>query len=157
MSSSIYPMSRKRSLLKGVGVVLCVNAASALSVLLLRWLLQEGMTSRQLASGFISSLTYANCCGTLMALVLPTAAPYFSRQPFPLKWALYLGTLLLLTVLGTGLAVLILARIGVFPRELFWTYYRPSLVITLAIALAIGVSTFLYETLKHRLESTTRE
>src|SRR5215471_5190904 len=105
MNSSVDPMSRSRSLLRGAGVVLCVNAASAMSVLLLGWLLQEGMTSRELASGFISTLTYANCCGTLMALVVPRAAPHFSRQPFPLRWALYLGTLLLLSVLGSGLAV----------------------------------------------------
>jgi len=134
-----------------------VNAASALSVLLLRWLLQEGITSRQLASGFITSLTYANCCGTLMALVMPRAAPHFTRQPFPLRWAFFLGTLFLLSVLGSSLAVLILAQIGVFPRPPFWNYYRSSLVIAFAISLAIGVSKYLYEGLKHRLEITTRE
>ena len=143
--------------MRGTGVVLCVNAASALSVLLLRWLLQEGITSRQLASGFITSLTYANCCGTLMALVMPRAAPHFTRQPFPLRWAFFLGTLFLLSVLGSSLAVLILAQIGVFPRPPFWNYYRSSLVIAFAISLAIGVSKYLYEGLKHRLEITTRE
>src|SRR5262245_28823970 len=44
-----------------------------------------------------------------------------------------------------------------FPRELYWTYYRSTLVVAIAISLIIGITKYLYEGLKHRLRVTTRQ
>ncbi|HKA21365.1 MAG TPA: histidine kinase [Blastocatellia bacterium] len=92
-----------------------------------------------------------------MGLILPQIAPRVARQPFPLNWIYYIGALLVLSTIGSALAVFILTRIDMFPRERFWTYFRSTLVVAIAISLIIGVTRYLYEGLKHRLRVTTRQ
>jgi LytS/YehU family sensor histidine kinase len=116
-----------------------------------------GMTSAQLVSALTTSLIYANCCGTIMAIVMPRVAPLFARKPFPLNWIYYLSTILVLSVTGCLIALLILTRIGIFPARHFWVIFRSTLVVAVAIGFIIGVTKGLYEGLKHRLEVTTRK
>jgi len=92
-----------------------------------------------------------------MGLILPRIAPRVARQPFPLNWIYYIGALVGLSAIGSALAVFILTSIDIFPRELYWIYYRSTLVVAIAISLIIGVTRFLYEGLKHRLRVTTRQ
>ena len=148
---------KRRSFARTILLVLCVNTASAFAVVLLNWLLMEGVTNSWLVGILTTSLVYANCCGTLMGLILPQIAPRVARQPFPLNWIYYIGALLVLSTIGSALAVFILTRIDMFPRERFWTYFRSTLVVAIAISLIIGVTRYLYEGLKHRLRVTTRQ
>ena len=143
--------------MRSLAAALAVNCASAVAVLLLNVLLQNGLTNQQLVGFFVTSLTYANCCGTLMALVMPRVAPYFSRRPPPLNWIYFIATMLVLSVIGCLCAVLILTRVGIFPRNHYWLIFRGSLVVAIVIALIIGVTRYLYEGLKYRLELTTRK
>lgn len=147
--------SKQKSFLRGVGLILCINASSALAVFVLNWLMTTGMTSSQLAGALTTSLIYANCCGTIMAVVMPRVAPRFSRQPFPLSWIYLISTLLVLSVIGCLTAVFILTRIGIFPAANYWLIFRSTLVVAIVIAMVIGVSKYFYEGLKHRLEVTT--
>jgi LytS/YehU family sensor histidine kinase len=92
-----------------------------------------------------------------MALVMPRVAPHFARKPLALGWIYYLSTILVLSVIGCLVALLILTRLGIFPAPHFWVIFRSTLVVAIAIGLIIGVSKYLYEGLKHRLEVTTRK
>jgi len=148
---------RRRSLARSLALVLCANVASALAVVALNWLVGVGTTNGWLAGVLTTSLVYANCCGTLMGLVLPRVAPHFARKPFPLNWVYFISTLLVLSTIGCALAVFILTRLGLFPRESYWAYFRSTLVVAIAISLMIGVSRYVYEGLKHRLEVTNRK
>ena len=149
--------SKRRGLARTLALILCVNASSALAVFVLRWLMTAGMTSAELVSALTTSLIYANCCGTIMALVMPRVAPRFARKPFPLSWIYYLSTILVLSVMGCLIALLILTRIGIFPARHYWVIFRSTLVVAIAIGFIIGVTKYLYEGLKHRLEVTTRK
>ena len=149
--------SKRRGFARTLVLILCVNASSALAVFVLNWLMTTGMTSAQLAVALTTALVYANCCGTIMALVMPRVAPHFARKPFALGWIYYLSTILALSVIGCLVALLILTRLGIFPAPHFWVIFRSTLVVAIAIGLIIGVSKYLYEGLKHRLEVTTRK
>lgn len=157
MSADANRAKRRGSFARELAIVLSINLASALAVVLLSWLMVSRMSRSQLVTGLIISLVFANCCGTLMALTLPRVAPRFARRQFPLNWIFFLSTLLVLSAIGSLLAVLILTRIEILPRQHFWAIYRSSLVLALVIALIIGVSRYFYEGLKHRLEVTTRK
>lgn len=148
---------KRRSFGRTIVLILCANVASALAVVALNWLLTVGATNDWLVGVLTTSLVYANCCGSLMGFILPRVAPHFGRRPFPLNWIYFIGTLLVLAAIGSSIAVLILTRVGIFPRAQYWGYFRSTLVVAIAISLIIGVSRFVYERLKHRLEVTTRK
>jgi two-component system sensor histidine kinase AlgZ len=150
-------LSKRRGFARTLALILCVNASSALAVFVLGWLTTAGMTSAQLVTALTTSLIYANCCGTIMALVMPRVAPRFARKPFPLSWVYYLGTILVLSVIGCLISVLLLTRIGIFRAPYYWVIFRSTLVVATVIGLIIGVTKYLYEGLKHRLEDTTRK
>jgi two-component system, LytTR family, sensor histidine kinase AlgZ len=157
MNSLDYQPQKRGSLARTLVLILCVNASSALAVVVLNWLILNRMTSSQLVGVMITSLVYANCCGTIMALVMPRVAPHCARQPFPLSWVYYVATLLTLSAIGCLIAVFILTRMGLFPSVHYWAYFRATLVVAIVIALIIGVTRYLYEGMKHRLEVTTRK
>ena len=92
-----------------------------------------------------------------MALLMPRLAPRYSRQPFPLSWFYLLSTLLILSAIGCLIAVFILTKIGILAPDYYWAYFRGALAVAIVIALSIGVSKYLYELLKHRLELTTQK
>lgn len=148
---------KRRSYARTLVLILCANVGSALAVVALNLLLAVGATNDWLVGLLTTSLVYGNCCGTLMGLILPRLAPIFARKPFPFNWVYFIGTLLVLSAIGSSIAVLILTRAGIFPRAMYWVYFRSTLVVAIAISLIIGVSRYLYEGLKHRLEVTTRQ
>jgi LytS/YehU family sensor histidine kinase len=93
----------------------------------------------------------------LAGLILPRAAPYFARKPFPRNWIYFIGTLWVLAAVGCSIAVFILTRMGLFPRDQYWSYFRSTLAVAIMISMVIGVSRYVYEGLKHRLAVTTRK
>jgi sensor histidine kinase YesM len=157
MSGIVDQPGREKSFWRTLVLILCINAASGLAVFVLNWLMTEGMTSAQLVSALTTSLVYGNCCGTIMALIMPRVAPLCARKPFPLSWVYYLSTLLILSVIGCLIAVFILTRIGIFRQADYWLIFRSSLIVAIVIALIIGVSKYFYEGMKHRLEVATRQ
>ncbi|HWX39532.1 MAG TPA: histidine kinase, partial [Blastocatellia bacterium] len=157
MNDTGSQQAKGRSFARTVAMVLMVNAASALAVVVLRGLTSAGLTGKQFVEALITSVVYANCCGTLAALAMPRVARRLSRKPFPMSWVYYLGAILVISVIGCLIAVIILTRIGMFPPSRYWLIFRSSLAVSTAIALIIGVSTYFYQRLKHRLELTTRE
>ena len=157
MNDTGSQQAKGRSFARTVAMVLMVNAASALSVVVLRGLTSAGLTGKQFVEALITSVVYANCCGTLAALAMPRVARRLSRKPFPMSWVYYLGAILVISVIGCLIAVIILTRIGMFPPSRYWLIFRSSLAVSTVIALIIGVSTYFYQRLKHRLELTTRE
>ena len=100
MSSIVDQPATERSFARTLVLILCINAASGLAVFVLNWMMTEGMSSAQLVSALTTSLVYANCCGTIMALVMPQVGPLCARKPFPLSWVYYLSTLLILSAIG---------------------------------------------------------
>jgi sensor histidine kinase YesM len=118
--------------------------------------LVSGASLHQMLNSFFISLTFAVCCGGPAILVLPRTAPYYATRPAPWNWVLLIGTLLGLSMLGTLAGMFILTRAEIFPSARFWQFFRICLLISVLIGLAIGISKFLYEGLKHRLELATR-
>jgi len=122
----------------------------------LNWLMTEGMTSAQFSRGLTTSLVYANCCGTIMAVVMPRVAPIYAHLRFPTSWVCYIGTVLVLAVIGCLISVFLLTSIGILRPADYWTIFRSSLVVAIVISMVIGISRYCYEGVKYRLEVTTR-
>jgi LytS/YehU family sensor histidine kinase len=137
-------------------LILLGNVLSAAALAVIIGLLSDA-SPRFLLVGFTISIVFALCNGSLMFLVLPAVAPRYARRPPPWNWVLYLLTITGLTLIGTFIATGILIWIGIFSSKLLWAQYRTALVIALVIGFVIGIGKFIYEGLKHRLETTTRK
>ena len=143
--------------LKFWGRMAAVNAAAALTVgfafngitLHTPWLeAAESMGVSFLFSSIISSL----CALTISAL----APTLFTKIRFPFNWTILIGILVVLSAIGSVLALLVLTAIGYIPSyEAFWRYLSGTLKISAIITIVFGVFGTLIELLQHRLNNAT--
>jgi len=102
-------------------------------------------------------MVFATCIGALAWAVLPRVG-IMTAQRHPIsRWTIILSALLAVAVVGCFVVDLILLATGVIPAEDFARQYWFSLRICILITLTFGTGTFIYETIKHRLEATTAE
>src|SRR6185295_17343376 len=89
-------------------IAVVVNAAVAIVVLLLRAWLSVDRSVGWVAVGFIISIVFANSVWTLSNLALPSLAPRFAKLTSPASWLLLSCAILVITVVGSVIAVLTL-------------------------------------------------
>ncbi len=133
-----------------------VNVCAAVAVLVAFSRADGEVTPRGLLVAFGVSLTFANCIGAPMALVMPTLGRrVFAGAHASLNWALMLLAMVGLALSGGVLSILLLMAVGYLPPEAFVSWFLGSARTSLIITLTFGVGVTLYETMRSRLERTT--
>jgi two-component system sensor histidine kinase AlgZ len=136
-------------------IALLVNAVVAIVILVLRAWLSLDRSVGWVAIGFIISIVYANSVWTLSNLALPSLAPRFAKLTSPSSWILLSSTILVITVVGCVAAVLTLIAIDIFPRGNLWKLLSTSMFLAAPVSFIIGFSRYIYEGMRHRLQTTT--
>ncbi len=109
---------------------------------------------RSLGASLLIALVYANCIGTMAALLLPSLTRRFAGWRL-LQWLVLLAALLGLAAVGSLGASLLVTALGLVPAGQFWNLLAFSGRLAAVITLGVGVSMFLYETTRVRLDATT--
>jgi LytS/YehU family sensor histidine kinase len=78
-------------------------------------------------------------------------------QPFPLNWALIVGTILACTAAGSLAANLLFLVVGLLPANGYWASFWLVTQFAAVIALIFGVTGFVYEIFRTTLSAATLE
>jgi sensor histidine kinase YesM len=133
-----------------------VNVCAALAVLVAFSRADGDASLRGLLVAFGVSLTFANCIGTPMALVMPTLGRrVFTTLRAPLNWAVMLLAMAAIALGGSVISILVLIAVGYLPSTAFVSWFLGSARTSVIITLTFGVGITLYETMRSRLERTT--
>jgi sensor histidine kinase YesM len=137
---------------------LAINSAAALfAVVALGGAPVRGSWQAALQNFGISFL-FANCIGIPVEYVLSALAPsVWRRFRFPLNWAILIGTMATIAVLGSLLAISLLVMSGLIAASEFQEWFLGSLRISLLATLTFGIVITTYESMRRRLESTALE
>lgn len=135
--------------------ILLANVAGAAAVVGVNGGFSPSVHIGDLARALGISLVYANCIGTLLALVLPVVANRCWSRDERVRWAILIGAMVVVTTAGTFAANVVLLVIGNIPRGRFGAWMTGSLSTALVISLVIGVGVTAYETMRSRLADTT--
>ena len=133
-----------------------VNVCAAVAVLVAFSRTDGEATLRGLLVAFGVSLTFANCIGTPMALVMPTLGRrVFTTLRAPLNWAVLLLAMAAIALAGSVISILMLTAVGYLPSTAFVSWFLGSARTSIIVTLTFGVGVTLYETMRSRLERTT--
>ena len=106
---------------------------------------------------FAYSFAYSNVIGLIAAGVMPGIAPRLFGLPRGFRWASVVALMALLAVGGSVLATAILFLIGVIEPENLMATFRSSTKIAILLTEAFGIGSFVFASLRTRLEATTLE
>jgi signal transduction histidine kinase len=106
---------------------------------------------------FFYPLVCANIMGGLIMMNLIRFGRRMYFQPFPLNWALIVGTILACTVAGSLAANLLFLALGLPPANGFWASFWLVTQFATTIALIFGVTGFVYEIFRTTLAVATLE
>jgi hypothetical protein len=112
---------------------------------------------RSLVRSFGFALVYSACIGVPAYFSLTKIGPICGKMRAPWNWILFIGACVALAVGGCLLSVAVLALVGVFPWEAYWRIFLGDVRLSLAITVAFGAGTFLYESLRFKLHRALLE
>jgi two-component system, LytTR family, sensor histidine kinase AlgZ len=138
--------SRAPSLLFRLAASLAICIAAAMVVTAGNWPL------RSIGRTFGICLVYSVCVGGLSFLSLPRLGPVCGKMRVPWNWIAFLTACLALGVVGCLLSDVALVEMGVFTLVPFWAVFRSDVRLCVVITMAFGAGTFLYETIRFKLE-----
>jgi two-component system, LytTR family, sensor histidine kinase AlgZ len=131
--------------------ILLANTAGALAVVGVNGGFAPGYGLRNLARAVIISLVYANCIGTVLAIMMPRVAGR-CLEGGRARWPALLAAMAALTIAATFAATVILFAAGVIPRAIFGEWLAGAISTSLVISLIIGAGITAFEILRGRLE-----
>jgi len=104
----------------------------------------------------LSTFVLTNCILTLVGFVLLRVAPIFADRRFYVRWSLLMAMVAASAILGFVLGVFIVSILEIRPRDYrLWLDLPGDVLFTLLLASAFGISGYLYEALRARLDTTT--
>ena len=103
------------------------------------------------------SFIYCACIGVEFFYSFHLFSERISAQRFPLNWFFLFLTVLVSAAIGYLTGGLILVGLGAFSLAEFLDSFTRSLRFSLLLGMVFGISFFLYESLRIRLEATTLE
>ena len=112
---------------------------------------------RSIGRTFGICLVYSVCVGGLAFLFLPRLGPVCGRMRVPWNWIVFLAACVAVAVAGCGLSVAALAEMGIFGPAAFWSVFKSNVGLCIVISVAFGAGTFLYETMRFKLERAMLE
>ncbi len=112
----------------------------------------------ELARNFGVAFLFACCIAPLLGVVMPRLAPrIWCRVPFPLNWAALLSVMAVLALVGTVVAVALLAAVGVVHPGHFVGWFVGSVRVSVVVTLTVGIFITGYELMRARLAQTAAE
>jgi sensor histidine kinase YesM len=131
--------------------IVCVNIAIALALAFVFWIVQSKASHYSLSDEIISSLVHAGVYGLFFGFSMPYLSERLATLRAPWNWAAITASLMLITLLATGLVELCLLGLGYLNAESFGREYFFKSVAVFFIALVIGLSVHLYENYRRRI------
>ena len=135
--------------------ILVVNLLGAVAVVGISGGFSPSVRLSVLARSLGVSLFYANCIGTLLAILMPYVAGRCWEQRPAIRWLILVSALAAGTVVATVAATALLIAMGVVPRGFFGAWLGAALSTSLFISIVIGIGVTLYETMRARIEDAT--
>jgi signal transduction histidine kinase len=112
---------------------------------------------RDALEAYLVALLFSGSISPLVAITMRWIGPRVSRRvPFPFDWVVYTVMIGVLAVLGSGIAVGILAAFGYLSDiQAFVAWMKQALWISIVMTLTFGIFASAFEMLRARLERTT--
>ena len=107
------------------------------------------------AQSLVASFIFANCIGCLLALALPRLFIWMPVQSAAARWIVRLSAIAAFTVVGIGVAGVVLMAIGWIRPSEYVELIRRSLWISLLVATVACVFVIAYESLRDELDTTS--
>ena len=104
-----------------------------------------------------STLIYTLPLCNLIVLVQDHLAFLYRRRPTLQSWAIYLGLVFILGVLGVAVVNVIEFHLRRLPGQTLWQFLASGWKLPLIATMIVGVSTELYKRTRERLEARNRE
>ena len=139
------------------GARVALILAATLTSALLKHMLGHGQMGISFTTCLWHSFVYSSCIGLEFFYSFHLFSERITRQSFPLNWLLLVLTVLLSASIGFLTAGLILVAFGAVPFSEFIGGLARSLLFSLLLGMVFGISFFLYQSLKLKLEETTLE
>jgi sensor histidine kinase YesM len=108
-------------------------------------------------SGLLSSFIFSACIGSLMFYTASQSWAYISGRPFPLNWILLIGSILLAATVGTMISGWVVIGVGEHSPGEYVAITRRSFRFSLMLSLFFGISFYLYQNLRAKLEAATMQ
>lgn len=133
-----------------------ILAATLTSALLKYWVIEDAQ-HLSFSTCLLFSFVYSSCIGAEFFYSFHLFSERIARQPFPLNWFFLFLTVLVSAAIGYLTGGLILVAIQACTYAEFVGTLARSLRFSLLLGLVFGISFFLYESLRIRLEATSLE
>jgi hypothetical protein len=145
------PASRRRLVLFRLvaSVAICVAVAMALTT--------GSWSLRAIGRSFGICLVYSVCVGGLSYLALSRLGPICGKMRAPWNWTAFLAACVAVGVIGCLLTDVVLMLFGVFKPAIYWRVFVDNVRLCVVITVAFGAGTFLYETMRFKLERAMLE
>ena len=138
-----------------VTAILSWSFAGTALALLFEAVFHAELSPAQIAGQFIDSFVYATFACSLIGSLIFIFTPRLVQISFPFNWIAVIGLFLLLTFIGSLMAGFSLMGLGIFPAgDYSWIGLR-RMGLGFLLSLVIGISGYLYETVRLRLKLTT--
>ena len=136
-----------------VGRTLRIVATNTFAAAVYALLLGSLVGWRSMLTYFLISFLYASVIGTAANLIMPLVGARLSGGAPVLYWLGLAGTLLGLTLVGSIVAGLLAAALGLFGPGSTWAAQRTGIGIALVLAMTVGMGVAVYESMRHRLDA----
>jgi signal transduction histidine kinase len=144
-SAPTWPVTLLRWL--GLSLLLGSALAAVLSA-------HRGASLAQFATTAGVSTLYTASIGLPARLVFPRLGPLIAGWTGLLQWLIYLGTLLVIAVVGIFAAGLLLVAVGVTTFDAIWRNYFAGVQIAAGISVPVTIGAVTYAELHHQLART---
>ncbi|MGH9768902.1 MAG: sensor histidine kinase [Blastocatellia bacterium] len=118
---------------------------------------EDAVTFRRIGRSLFQAFVYNNFFGAFISASFALCDLYPSARGKTFKWLLLAAGITVAMSLGLVLGTLLLVGVGWFRPDEFFIGVKRSLAPTVSLGLIIGISIYLYESMKERLEATTLE
>lgn len=143
------PSSLPRTLVRWLALSVLLGAA--MSAVLSA---HRGASLAEFATTAAVSSLYSASIGLPAMLVFPRLRPRIFGRPELSQWLIYLGTLLVITLVGIFVAGLVLVAVGVATLHGVWSHYVTGVEIALAVSVPVTVGAGTYAKLHNQLAQT---
>jgi len=142
--------------LRAIARLAAIDAAAALLVVLLFSDITWQTPWRAILGAFGVSMLFSNIIGPLIAVTMPFVAPAVKKRfAFPFDWAVLLGVLAVIALVGSTIAIAVLRATGYLPSGRFVEWFYGSIRISIIATLTFGVFGTALEMLRARLDAAT--
>ena len=147
----LVAMPGRRMPKRALEVAAAIAAGALLPALLQYSILGSAGAIGQMVQAAAQYLILSLSIGGLAFIVMPYVGPAVMRFGLLLRWTLILSAMVATGITGCLLALAIFVAMGDLSWAEYWPQFYRIIRVTILITLIIGISRFVYETLRHRL------